>query len=237
MPVFHIPDDELVFPHPKFAEKDGLLGIGGDLSPNRLLLAYQNGIFPWFSESEPIMWWSLIPRLILLPASIIISHSMKTLIHARPWRVSINEDFNAVIQSCARIKRKGQQGTWINKLVYDAFIEMHQLGFAHSVEVWEESELIGGLYGLTIGKMFCGESMFASKSNASKYAFIHFVKWLKTHQFDLIDCQQDTPHLKRFGAELYSGTSFFDYLEKNKKHELSPVFWNVSNLENESNLV
>jgi leucyl/phenylalanyl-tRNA--protein transferase len=224
MPVFHISEHEIVFPHPKFAEKDGLLGIGGDLSPERMLLAYQNGIFPWFSNKEPILWWCISPRLVIEPKQLKISHSMRSLLHKSNWRVSINTDFETVIKSCSKIKRKGQNGTWLHTKVIDSFMQLHELKYAHSVEVWDEqNELIGGLYGLIIGNLFCGESMFAKVPNASKFGFIHFVTWTEKMGITLIDCQQDTPHLRSFGAVLWSKELFFEYLEKNNKEEIIPL--------------
>lgn len=225
MPVYHIPQDDLVFPHPRFAEPDGLLGIGGDLSIDRLILAYQNGIFPWYAHGEPIMWWCLHPRLILQPSALKISKSMQQLIRQSSWRVSIDTNFATVMQQCAMSKRKSQHSTWINKDLITSFNQLHHLHIAHSVEVWDDEQLIGGLYGLHIGNMFCGESMFTLVPNASKFGFIHFVKHLHNLHIDLIDCQQDTAHLRSFGASLWEQEDFFSYLEKNKLKEVIGHHW------------
>ncbi|MBK9716884.1 MAG: leucyl/phenylalanyl-tRNA--protein transferase [Saprospiraceae bacterium] len=225
MPVFHIPEDEIIFPHPSQAEPDGLLGIGGDLKISRLLLAYQNGIFPWYSEGEPIMWWCLTPRLILRPQQVVISKSMRSLLRRSFFRVSFDTHFKDVMIACQNISREGQEGTWIHANLISAFCELHEKGLAHSVEVWHNEELVGGLYGLAIGKMFCGESMFAKISNASKFGLICLSQLLVQKGFELIDCQQETPHLKSMGAELMNAEDFFNFLETNKTYKIQPVKW------------
>src|SRR2546428_8421064 len=171
MPIFQL-TDELVFPHPLLADENGVLAIGGDLSPERLLLAYQNGIFPWFNEGEPIIWYAPNPRCVLHPKKTKISKSMNQELRSGKFRVSFNENFKAVIGNCQKVLRKDQPDTWITNEMFDAYVKMHELGFAHSVEVWQRDELVGGLYGINLGTVFFGESMFHKVSNASKVAFI-----------------------------------------------------------------
>ncbi len=225
MPVYQIPDEHLIFPHPSEANPDGLLGIGADLKPNRLLLAYQNGIFPWYSAGEPIHWWCLTPRLILYPSKIRISKSMRQYLNGLKFQFSYDKDFLSVMLQCKSVSRKDQRGSWIHQDILDAFIELHRLGIAHSVEVWEDKKLVGGLYGLGIGKMFCGESMFANKPNASKFALIQLADLLIQKDYHFIDCQQDTPHLKSMGAELVEKNVFFKMLEENKKYSIHSESW------------
>lgn len=225
MPVFSIPKDEIIFPHPSLANEEGLLGIGGDLTPERLLLAYRNGIFPWYNVNEPIMWWCLTPRLVLYPEQIIISKSMKQLMHRHEYRITVDQCFEKVMSHCRSVKREGQKGSWIHYDILEAYSRMHELGIAHSVEVWHDDNLVGGLYGLAIGKMFCGESMFAEVSNASKLALIHLCQLLPQKGITLIDCQQETQHLKSMGAVVLSADDFFSFLEKNKNEELGMGKW------------
>ncbi len=211
--------DELVFPDPKYADEDGLLAIGGDLSVQRLLLAYQYGIFPWFNEGEPIIWWSPDPRFILYPEKLKVSKSMRSLFRKVPFSVTFDKDFQQVISQCKTIKRKGQEGggTWITQDVQQAYIELHKLGIAHSVEVWQKDELVGGLYGVSLGKCFFGESMFTKVSNASKYGFITLVQKLKSLNFTLVDCQIHTDHLESLGAEFMSRSDFMQVMLNNQK--------------------
>lgn len=225
MPVYQIPDEQFIFPHPSLANPDGLIGIGSDLHPKRLLLAYQNGIFPWNNAGEQIHWWCITPRLILYPEKIRISKSMRSCLNDSKYSYSFDKDFLQVMLSCKTITRPNQSGSWIHQRLVEAFLELHQHGFAHSVEVWEDDQLIGGLYGLAIGKMFCGESMFAKKPNASKYALIKLTKYLVRKEFHFIDCQQDTNHLRSLGAELISGEAFFHLLSENKKHPIRRENW------------
>jgi leucyl/phenylalanyl-tRNA--protein transferase len=232
VPVYQIPDEQIIFPHPSKANSDGLLGIGGKLEPERILLAYQNGIFPWYSFDEPVMWWCLTPRLILFPEKIHLSKSMNRYIQQNNFHFSFDTHFESVMLQCKTINRKDQNGSWIHEDVLNAFIKLHQMGIAHSIEIWEENELIGGTYGLAIGKMFCGESMFSKKSNASKFALIQLSRFLISQNFDFIDCQQDTPHLRSMGAELISKKIFFEMLEKNKEFPLK--FENWSKYSNQS---
>ena len=210
MPIFVI-EDENTFPPVHLAEPDGLLAIGGDLSPQRLLEAYKKGIFPWY-EGEYILWWSPDPRCILYPTELKISHSMKQMLRKQVFRFSVDEAFEKVIHECRTTKRKDQHGTWITTPVEKAYNKMHQLGYAHSAEAWKGDELAGGLYGIRIGKVFFGESMFSKISNASKFAFINLVQQLKEDGVELIDCQVYTPHLESMGAKMISREEFIKTL-------------------------
>lgn len=200
MPVYQIPQ-ELIFPDPALAEDDGLLGLGGDLSPERLLLAYGNGIFPWYSKGEPIMWWSPDPRCVLYPEKLKLSTSLRQAIKKGNYEVRFDTCFEEVIGHCSRTKRKGQRGTWITKEMVAAYIHLHDLGFAHSTEIFMDGELAGGLYGVSIGRTYSGESMFHLKPDASKIALFHLVERLKEWKFPIIDCQVTNPHLLSLGAE------------------------------------
>ncbi len=213
MPVYLL-SENLSFPSPRLASKEGLLAIGGDLSPERLLLAYRLGIFPWYSDGDPIMWWSPDPRLVLYPQQLRISRSLKRFIKRGRFHVTADRAFGAVIEECARIRRKRQEGTWIVDDMIQAYCRLHEAGFAHSVETWEEAHLVGGLYGLSLGKIFFGESMFARKSNASKVALVALVEHLRTFDFALVDCQVVSSHLKRFGARAIPRSRYLDELTK-----------------------
>lgn len=211
MPFFAI-DKELVFPPVRYAEPDGLLAMGGDLSPERLLLAYRSGIFPWY-EGRDILWWSPDPRFVLFPSEIKISKSMQTLLNKQAFVFTINKAFSEVIYHCQQIDRKGQGGTWITEEVRAAYTIMHTLGYAHSAEAWLDGQLVGGLYGIRLGKVFYGESMFSKASNASKYAFISYVETLKQDGVQLIDCQVYTEHLESLGARMVPRTQFVELLK------------------------
>lgn len=213
MPLFHLPDNELYFPPVSLAEPDGLLAIGGDLSPERLLLAYRSGIFPWYNR-KPILWWSPDPRFVLFPEALKVSHSMKQVLKKGNFRISYNECFETVIDRCRTAPREGQDGTWITRDMLRAYSALHRQGFALSVECWEGKELVGGLYGVKIGRCFFGESMFAAVSNASKAAFITFVQQ-HAAQLAIIDCQVHTPHLASLGARFISRVSFLDTVQRN----------------------
>lgn len=213
MPVFLLTDD-LIFPSPHLAEEDGLLAIGGDLSVERLLLAYQNGIFPWYSEGEEIMWWSPDPRFVLFPSEIKISKSMKQPLKRNAFDFTINKAFEQVIDNCKSIERNGQPGTWITNEMKAAYMNLHKLGYAHSAEVWKEGKLVGGLYGVRLGKVFFGESMFSKQSNASKYAFIKYVEQLKMEGVELIDCQVYTNHLESLGARMIERKYFLKIIKQ-----------------------
>lgn len=211
MPFFAI-DKELVFPPVRYAEPDGLLAMGGDLSPERLLLAYRSGIFPWY-EGRDILWWSPDPRFVLFPSELKISKSMQTLLNKQAFVFTINKAFSEVIYHCQQIDRKGQGGTWITEEVRAAYTIMHTLGYAHSAEAWLDGQLVGGLYGIRLGKVFYGESMFSKASNASKYAFISYVETLKQEGVQLVDCQVYTEHLESLGARMISRTQFVELLK------------------------
>ncbi len=194
-------DNELIFPHPSLANEDGVLAIGGDLSVERLHLAYRNGIFPWFEDGDPIVWWSPNPRMVLYPHKLKVSKSMRNVINQNKYSITFDKSFSEVIDNCKSISRNNQDGTWITPNMKRAYVDLHNRGIAHSVEVWEGEELVGGLYGVNIGKVFCGESMFSKKSNTSKLAFISLVRKLEEENYFMIDCQLYTDHLASLGAE------------------------------------
>jgi len=212
----HFLTDSLWFPNPEEASEEGLLAIGGDLSINRLSLAYRSGIFPWYEEGQPIMWWSPEPRMILYPSSFNLTKSLQKTINSNKFSITFNTHFSEVIKNCATIKREGQGGTWISTEMQDAYIQLHKKGHAHSVEVWEEGELVGGLYGIDLAqqKVFCGESMFSKVSDASKVGFYYLVEKLKAKEYKLIDCQMYTTHLERLGATEIPRKEFLKYLNK-----------------------
>ncbi len=211
MPVFQL-TKKLTFPPPELAEKDGLLAVGGDLREKRLLLAYSAGIFPWYSEGYPILWWSPDPRLILVPGDLKVTRSLRQSLKKNIFRVTADTAFERVIRSCAETPRKKEKGTWITEAMIEAYIGLHHAGFAHSIESWYGDELAGGLYGISLGKAFFGESMFAKKSNASKIAFVKLVRKLAEWNFQLIDCQVTTQHLMSFGAKEVSREVFMKLL-------------------------
>ena len=206
--------DELHFPSAETTTPRGIVAIGGDLSPDRLMLAYRSGIFPWYNEHDPIIWWSLDPRMVLYPDKLKVSKSMRPLFNKQAFRVTYNEAFSRVIRECRSAYREGQFGTWITDDMIEAYTRLHKLGHVHSVEVWDEEELVGGLYGVKFGNMFSGESMFSHKSNASKYGFITFVRKLQEEGLMLIDCQQESEHLRSLGAECISRKEYLSLLKK-----------------------
>ncbi len=213
MPL-HILDRKLWFPSVDDVNKDGLLAIGGDLSIERLLLAYKNGIFPWYEDDIPL-WWYPDPRFILFPEHLIVSKSMKQLLNRNAFKFTINKAFGDVIHHCKNVKRNGQAGTWITDEVEETYIQLHQLGYAHSAETWLDKKLVGGLYGIRLGKIFFGESMFSLMSNASKYAFIKYTEQLMKEDVTLIDCQVYTEHLESLGAQMIPAKEFKILLKKN----------------------
>lgn len=194
-------------------EPNGLLAIGGDLSPARLIQAYSHGIFPWFNDDQPILWWSPNPRAVLFPEQLHISRSLAKLIRKQPFRITLDQDFEAVISNCAA-PRPGEPGTWITAEMHDAYVALHQLGVAHSVEAWQGARLVGGLYGIALGKVFFGESMFSLAANASKVAFAHMVRQLQQWHFALIDCQVSSDHLKSLGATEIDREEFTRLLQR-----------------------
>ena len=210
MPLFAL-DAELKFPPVHLAEPDGLLALGGDLSTKRLLLAYKSGIFPWY-EGEDILWWCPNPRFILLPHELKINKAIKPLLERNEFEFTINEAFKDVINQCKEIKRLGQEGTWITDEVENAYCKLHELGYAHSAEVWKDNKLVGGLYGIRLGKVFFGESMFSKASHASRYAFIRYVQYLKNEGVALIDCQVYTEYLESLGAKMIDREYFIKKL-------------------------
>ena len=195
------------------ASDNGLLAIGGDLKPERIIYAYRNGIFPWYSEDSPIMWWSPDPRFVLFPENLAVSKSMKALLRKNSMEFSVNRAFDAVINQCRSISRKDQDGTWITDEIFEAYSTLHKMGVAHSAEAWQNGTLVGGLYGLRIGTVFFGESMFSKVSNASKFAFINYVHLLKNQGVKMIDCQVETEHLYSLGAECIDRERFIGLLK------------------------
>ena len=207
--VFRL-NDELIFPNPTYAEEDGLLAVGGDLSIERLLLAYQQGIFPWYSEGEPILWYAPKERFVLFPKNLKVSKSLQNKISRGRFTITQNQAFEQVIDQCAQVKRTDQDGTWITNEMRTAYIALHQKGIAQSVEIWEGEELVGGLYGVVVGRVFCGESMFHTVADASKIALTYLVK---TANYQLIDCQVYTDHLASLGAEFISMKAYQSFLK------------------------
>ncbi len=205
-------DKDIHFPPVHLAEPDGLLAIGGDLSPARLLEAYRHGIFPWY-EGSPVLWWCPNPRFVLFPEEIKIARSMKPLLNRQAFSFTTNTAFAEVIHHCKNSHRPGQDGTWITDEVEKAYIKMHELGYAHSAEVWKDGQLAGGLYGIRLGKVFFGESMFSKVSNASRFAFIKYTNQLRQEGVSLIDCQVYTEYLESLGARMIPGKEFDDLLQ------------------------
>lgn len=214
MPLYVL-DNNLWFPPADEALNDGLLAIGGDLSVERLLMAYRKGIFPWFDGDIP-MWWAPNPRFVLFPDELKVSKSMKVLLKRKAFEFTINKAFPQVISACKEKKREGQDGTWITDDVEAAYLQLHQLGHAHSAEAWADGELVGGLYGVRLGNLFFGESMFSHVSNASKYAFIRYVQELQKEGVRLIDCQVYTGHLESLGARMIDREEFMKYVVNGK---------------------
>jgi leucyl/phenylalanyl-tRNA--protein transferase len=205
-------DERLIFPNPEQAEPDGLLAIDGDLSTERLLLAYQNGIFPWYGDDSPILWYSPHERFVLFPEKLKVSKSMRQVLRSGKFIITQNQCFAVVMEACSVVERLGQDGTWITNEMKTAYEELHNNGYAHSVEVWENDELVGGFYGVQIGSVFCGESMFSKASNASKTALI----WLcQSGLYNLIDCQVHTEHLESMGAYMISREEYMAMLRDN----------------------
>ncbi|UQD55242.1 leucyl/phenylalanyl-tRNA--protein transferase [Flavobacterium sp. K5-23] len=206
--------DDLIFPPVYKADYDGILAVGGDLSPERLQLAYKSGIFPWFEEDDPIIWWSPNPRMVLFLDELIVSKSMRNILNRNTFTVTFNQNFRDVISNCQKIKRDGQNGTWITNAMTEAYCKLHEMGIAKSVEVWQNEELVGGLYGIDMGHVFCGESMFSTVSNASKVAFIALVNHLKDNHYKLLDCQVHNPHLESLGCREIDREEFVKILSK-----------------------
>ncbi|MGZ0019780.1 leucyl/phenylalanyl-tRNA--protein transferase [Nitrosomonas sp. wSCUT-2] len=210
-------------------DPNGLLAVGGDLSPQRLIEAYRSGIFPWFNEDEPIFWWSPDPRMVLFPGELKISRSLRKTLHKEYYQIRTDTAFTQVMQACAA-PRKGQSGTWIHPEMIAAYTALHDMGLAHSVETWIDGELVGGLYGVALGKVFFGESMFSRSTDASKIAFVHLVKQLQYWEFGLIDCQVKTHHLSSLGAREISRASFSRQLETLISNCISGAKWNFDRM-------
>ena len=211
MPVYRL-TEELVFPDPRWATPEGLLAVGGDLSPERLLLAYRNGIFPWYGETQPILWWSPDPRCVLFPQDVYVSRRLARLIRQQRFHLTCNRAFVRVVSACADLRVHNGEATWLISEMQQAYRELHELGFAHSVEAWEGDELVGGLYGVALGRFFFGESMFHRRSNASKVILAQLARYLEREGFSLLDCQVTNPHLLSMGARNISRQDFLDQL-------------------------
>jgi leucyl/phenylalanyl-tRNA--protein transferase len=216
MPLFRL-SERLDFPPAWLARSDGLLCIGGDLSAQRILLAYEKGIFPWFSENEPILWWSPDPRLVLFPGNIKVSRSLKKTIKKNTFHLTMDHAFEETILSCSKPRRNEYAGTWLVEEMIEAYIQLHQLGYAHSIETWKDGRLVGGLYGICLGGIFFGESMFSFEDDASKTALTVLARHLEQHRFDLIDCQVTTNHLLSMGATEISRNAYLDIIQRSIK--------------------
>lgn len=222
MPLFRL-NESLVFPSPELAEEDGLLAVGGDLSPERLLLAYRHGIFPWYTSGSPILWWSTDPRLVLFPQELHVPGTLRQTMRKQPFVITCDTSFKEVITECSQVHDDRSKGTWITGDMVEAYCHLHELGHAHSVEAWQGDQLVGGLYGIAVGSVYFGESMFYRVSDASKVAFVQMVRWLYEWGFDLIDCQMTTRHLERFGAREIARSEFLEHLEGAVgRHPLTP---------------
>jgi len=207
MPIFQL-DEQIVFPSPELAEPNGLLAVGGDLSVERLVVAYRLGIFPWYSENDPILWWFTSPRFVLYPQELIIPKRLRRQMKNESFTVTFDHAFSKVIRACAYLRRSNDEQTWITDEMINSYTKLHKLGYAHSVECWQDNELAGGLYGVVLDRVFFGESMFTKISDSSKICFVHLVQRLKKHNFRLMDCQITTRHLLQFGAKEISGKMF-----------------------------
>ena len=226
MPVYKLPE-EPYFPDPGLAREDGLLAIDGDLSPERLVQAYANGIFPWYSEGEPIMWWSPDPRMVLFPKEFKRSKSLTRTVKKGVFKVTFDTAFNEVIRQCAVTRKMDKLGTWITEEMIEAYVRLHKLGLAHSVETWQDDKLVGGLYGVSLGSTFFGESMFHLTSDASKVAFWYLVERAILWDFDMIDAQQDTAHLRSLGAETIDREFFLNLLHQSMEKRTRQGSWNL----------
>ena len=224
MAIYQLPESN-IFPHPSLSEEDGLLAVGGDLSPERILTAYSMGIFPWFGPEDPILWWSPDPRCVLFPSEFKPSKSLRLLLQKNIFEIRFDTDFSGVIKNCASVVRSDEAGTWISPEIIEAYSSLHKMGFAHSVETYLDGKLVGGLYGVSVGNVFCGESMFFSISNASKVAFCFLVEKLKELKYKLLDNQMTTPHLLSLGAKEISRDHYLEILEKSKTKNLDPIKW------------
>ena len=229
MPLFALPPEH-IFPDPDLAREDGLLAVGGDLHPGRLLLAYAQGIFPWYSEGQPILWHSPDPRFVLMLDEFEVPRSLRRVVRKEVFEVRADTAFEAVIDACAEVDRPEQDGTWITSEMRSAYITLHELGFAHSIESWRDEELVGGLYGVSLGEVFFGESMFAFASDASKVALVHLVHQLRLWNFDLLDSQVHTEHLARFGGKEISRCDYLDLLRQRLNSPSRRGVWSLEPL-------
>jgi leucyl/phenylalanyl-tRNA--protein transferase len=218
-------DDDIVFPHPSMANREGLLAVGGDLSVERLLLAYSSGIFPWYDDETPILWWSPDPRMVLLPENFKVSKSLRQVLSRGIFETKFDEAFEDVIRYCSEVPRPNQPGTWITKEMIQAYINLHRAGYAHSVETYHNGKLVGGLYGVSLGKAFFGESMFYLERDASKIALATLVDRLISWEFHFIDAQQKTAHLQRLGAQPVRRSEFLNMLGTALQHENKNGKW------------
>ncbi|MCD4772115.1 MAG: leucyl/phenylalanyl-tRNA--protein transferase [Bacteroidales bacterium] len=225
MPVYLL-NEEISFPDPNNSNKEGIVAVGGDLSVERLILAYSMGIFPWYSDESPIIWWSPNPRTVLFPYELKLSKNLRSKINKNIFKVKFDTNFAAVIENCANISRNSQNGTWITQEMKEAYINLHQHGYCHSVETYFEDKLVGGLYGVSFGKAFFGESMFYLKTDASKVALYYLVEKLKNWNFDFIDVQQETNHLKSLGAEIIDRKMFLSLLKISNQSPTKKGKWN-----------
>ena len=228
MPVYWLSEDKLYFPPAYLTNEEGILAIGGDLSPERLLLAYKHGIFPWFNPNDPIIWWSPDPRFVLFPNELKVSKSMRPYFNQQKFQVTVDQQFEEVMRACQTQRRDRQSGgTWITEGMVEGYVQLHQKGYAHSIEVWDQDKLVGGLYGIGLGKVFYGESMFAKSSNASKFGFISLVKKLQELDFVVIDCQQETKHLTSLGGRSIPRMEFLKILQQNQKEITEVGDWSA----------
>ncbi len=225
MPIYLLPPDPSIFPDPRLAGPEGLLALGGDLSLERLLTAYSQGIFPWYGEGDPILWWSPDPRLVLFPERLHVPRRLRRFVRDCPWEVTLDRDFERVMRACGQIRRPQGQGTWIVAEMVSAYVALHRAGYAHSVEVRENGELVGGLYGVALGRAFFGESMFHLRPEASKVALLALVDRLRAWMFHFIDCQQTTEHMLRFGAQEVPRATFLRMLDRALESPDMPGSW------------
>lgn len=224
--VFLLDEQDITFPPVSLAEPDGLLAVGGDLRPERLIEAYKNGIFPWYNDENEFFWWSPDPRLVIRPSEVYCSKSMRRLLREKPFKITVDHAFDVVIRACSSIRRPDQDGSWILPEMIEAYEKLHLLGYAHSVEAWDKNgRLAGGLYGVALGKIFFGESMFSQQSNASKAAFLTFAAFLDKSNFILIDSQQDTPHMRSLGGFLMDRDEFLKTIKKGLKKNNKAQKW------------
>ncbi len=224
MPIFRL-NNQYIFPPPELAEESGLLAVGGDLHPERLIAAYKVGIFPWFSDGDPLLWWFTSPRLVLFPDEFKVPKRVQRYRRNSDVQITFDQDFERVINACANSRIRSGEETWIVEKMKKAYIKLHELGYAHSVECWQEDNLTGGLYGIALDKVFFGESMFSERSNSSKFALIELVSLLKKKDFKLIDCQMTTTHMVSFGAREISGKDFQKQLQLHIENTTPNGYW------------